>query len=95
MFSFTNKEVIGVRSSEVHGSKSMEKSDVFQKSCIHYENTAMRYTAIFHGCKNENFQIKNCGISYLCSIHRLWVHFRAASLSEAVLTSTHNLCFRA
>ena len=28
--------------------------------------------------------------SYFCSKHRLWVHFRTASL--AVLTSTHNLC---
>ena len=26
---------------------------------IHYENTPMQYTAIFHGCKNHNFQIKN------------------------------------
>ena len=23
-----------------------------------YENTPMQYTAIFHGCKNLNFQIK-------------------------------------
>ena len=27
---------------------------------IHYENTPMQYTAIFDGCKNHNFQIKNC-----------------------------------
>ena len=27
--------------------------------------------------------------------HRLWVHVRTASLSEAVLTSTHSLCFGA
>ena len=32
--------------------------------------------------------------SYNCSKHRLWVHVRTASLAEAVLTSTHNLCFR-
>ena len=25
---------------------------------IHYANTPMQYTAIFHGCKNVNFQIK-------------------------------------
>ena len=24
----------------------------------HYENTPMQYTAIFHGCKNDNFQMK-------------------------------------
>ena len=29
---------------------------------IHYENTPMQYTAIFHGCKNVNFQMKNCDI---------------------------------
>ena len=23
---------------------------------LHYENTPMQYTAIFHGCKNDNFQ---------------------------------------
>ena len=23
----------------------------------HYENTPMHYTAIFHGCKNDNFQM--------------------------------------
>ena len=26
---------------------------------MHYENTPMQYTAIFHGCKNDNFQMKN------------------------------------
>ena len=25
-------------------------------------DTPMQYTAIFHGCKNGNFQMKNCGI---------------------------------
>ena len=25
---------------------------------VHYENTPMQYTAIFHGCKNDNFQMK-------------------------------------
>ena len=24
---------------------------------IHYENTSMQYTAIFHGCKIDNFQL--------------------------------------
>ena len=27
-------------------------------SCTHYENTPMQYTAIFHGSKNDNFQIE-------------------------------------
>ena len=26
---------------------------------LHYANTPMQYTAIFHGCKNVNFQMKN------------------------------------
>ena len=25
---------------------------------LHYENMTMQYTAIFHGCKNNNFQLK-------------------------------------
>ena len=29
---------------------------------IHYANTPMQYTAIFHGCKNGNFQMKKCEI---------------------------------
>ena len=28
----------------------------------HYENTPMQYTAIFHSCKNDNFQMKNFDI---------------------------------
>ena len=50
---------------------------------LHYANTSMLYTTIFQGCKNDNFQMKNIDI------------FPIFTLSEAVLTSTHNLCFRA
>ena len=28
----------------------------------HYENTPMQNTAIFHGLKNDNFQMKKCDI---------------------------------
>ena len=28
-----------------------------QGTIVHYENTSMQYTAIFHGCKNDNFQL--------------------------------------
>ena len=28
----------------------------------HYENMPMQNTAIFHGCKNDNFQMKNSNI---------------------------------
>ena len=29
---------------------------------VHYDYTPMQYIAIFHSCKNDNFQIKNCDI---------------------------------
>ena len=29
---------------------------------FHYANTPMLFTAIFHSCKNDNFQMKNCDI---------------------------------
>ena len=28
----------------------------------HYANMSVQYTAIFHGCKNGNFQMKKCDI---------------------------------
>ena len=34
----------------------------FRVPCFHYTNTPMQYTAIFHGCKNVNFQMKNYNI---------------------------------
>ena len=27
---------------------------------MHYANMSVQYTAIFHGCKNGNFQMKKC-----------------------------------
>ena len=32
-------------------------SAVSEQAGSHYENTPMQYTAIFHGCKNDNFQL--------------------------------------
>ena len=29
-------------------------------SGFHYANMSVQYTAIFHGCKNDNFQMKKC-----------------------------------
>ena len=26
--------------------------------CFHYANMSVQYSAIFHGCKNDNFQMK-------------------------------------
>ena len=42
----------------------------------------MQYTAISHGCKNGNFQMKK---------NDAFLIF-AQNIIEAVLTSTHNLC---
>ena len=53
--------------------------------------------AIFHGCKNVNFQIKFL-IFFLFLLKTLIVGTRLNRLNEAVeavLTSTHNLCFGA
>ena len=51
----------------------------------------MQYTAIFHGCNNDNFQMKNCDI-FLILAQNIDCGY---TLTEAVLTSTHNLCLRA
>ena len=49
----------------------------------------MQYTAIYHGCKNDNFQMKFVMFfSYFSQIIG-----SGYSFSEAVLTSTNNLCF--
>ena len=53
---------------------------------MHYANTPMQYTAIFHGCKNVHFQMKMFNIVLI---------FAQNIDCEAVLTSTHNLCFGA
>ena len=34
---------------------------------VYYENTPMQYTTIFHGCKNDNFQMKILDIFLICS----------------------------
>ena len=57
----------------------------------HYENTPMQYAVIFKGCKNGNFQMKNCDI-FLIFAQNIDSGY---TLEQAVLTSTHNLCFRA
>ena len=36
---------------------------------VHYANMAMHYTAIFHSCKNVNFQMKNIILFFFCSKH--------------------------
>ena len=60
-----------------------------QNWCLwHYENLPMKYTDFSKVVKIENFPLKKFDIFfYFSSKHRLW--------AEAVLTSTHNLCFEA
>ena len=53
----------------------------------------MQYTAIFNGCKDVNFQLIFC-----CFLFLLQTELVGSSenhVSEGVITSTHNLCFRA
>ena len=60
----------------------------------HYANTPMQYTAIFHGCKNVNFQMKTYNI-FLIFAQNIDCGYTLEPPNEAVLMSTHNLCFRA
>ena len=42
--------------------RTITKSESSDKDCgcnkVHYANMSVQYTAIFHGCKNDNFQMK-------------------------------------
>ena len=66
---------------------------------FHFKNTSMQYTAIFQGCKNDDFQMKNCNIFLIfaqnidCGYTLEPPHIEPPH--EAVLTSTHSLCFGA
>ena len=44
------------------------------------EHAHVIYTAIFHGCKNDNFLMKNCDKFLIFAQNRLWVQIRTASL---------------
>ena len=77
--------------------RSVDSHFVFEGriSVLHYANTTMQYTAIFHGCKNVNFQMKDYSIFLFFCSKTLIVGTHSNRLIEAVLMSTHNLCFRA
>ena len=62
-------------------------------SALPYANMSVQYTAIFHGCKNDNFQMKVFDI-FLIFAQNIDCGYRLEPLIEAVLTSTHDLCFR-
>ena len=46
---------------------SLIKSRVMIIDVLHYENMSMQYTAIFHGCKSDNVQMKNCDMFLIFS----------------------------
>ena len=56
----------------------------------------MQYTVFFHSRKNDNLQVKNCDI-FLIFAQNIGCGYMidAVLTTEAVQTSTHNLCFRA
>ena len=60
----------------------------------HYENTPMQYTAIFQGCKNDNFQFYLFDYFHIFD-QNIYCRYSLEPPIEAVLTSTHNICFRA
>ena len=47
-----------------HVKATLDSVDVDQFNS-HYANMPIQYTAIFHGCKYDNFQKKNCDIFFL------------------------------
>ena len=59
----------------------------------HYENTPMQNTAIFHGCENDNFQLIFSIFIFLLKTYIVVSRYNRHI--DAVLTSTHNICFRA
>ena len=60
---------------------------------VHYENTLMQDTEIFKVVKNDNFQWKNFDIFLIFAKNIDCGYTLEPPLCEAVLTSTHNLCF--
>ena len=64
-------------------------------SFFHYANMPEQYTAILHGCKNDNFQMKKCDIFLIFAQNIDRGYTLEPPQYEAVLTSTNNLCFRA
>ena len=60
----------------------------FEESALsykHYANTSVLYSASFKNCKNDNIKMK---------IFDIFLIFAQNIDCEAVLTSTHYLCFR-
>ena len=74
--------------------KKEKKDQKFSTKTLRYDNTPMQYAVIFHGCKNDYFQMKICDM-FLIFAQNIDLGYTLDRLTEAVLTSTLDLCFRA
>ena len=54
----------------IRGNKHWHTKRLFKLHSQHYANTPMQYTAIFHGCKNVNFQMTNYNIFLIHCLDR-------------------------
>ena len=58
-------QLVSLPSSHLHnGTEAASGWDIYSIYGI-LRNMPMQYTAIFHGCKNDNFQIKNVNMLFL------------------------------
>ena len=55
----------------------------------------IQHTAIFHAHKNDNFHLKICDCFFFIFAQNIDCGYTLEPPPEAVLTSTHDLCFRA
>ena len=77
----------------------LNKSEASANRRSHYDNTPIQYTVIFHGCKNDNFQMKNCDI-FLIFAQSIDCGYPQSNIDcgytqSMLIVGTHNLCFRA
>ena len=69
-----------------------ENSESEVKFYTHYENMSMQHTGLFHGCKNDNFQLNFFDYFHIFAEN---IHVVCGYTLEPPQSSTHNLCFRA
>ena len=69
-------------------------SDKFNTTSFVYLFALPNHAYVIYGCKNDNFQMKNCDI-FLIFAQNIDCGYTLEPPSEAVLTSTHTLCLRA
>ena len=72
----------------------LRSSSANKKQKIHYANTPLQYTAIFHGCKNVHFQMKFFNI-FLIFAQNIDCGYTLEPPQWGSSNAYHNLCFRA